>query len=498
MTVAAASSLSLASLGSVDARRASPPAYDTRGVRVGAVHIGLGAFNRAHQMDYFDTLLGRDPRWGVCGVSMHSRAAVDTLAAQDGLYTLALLDDTVRFKIIGALRETAMARDPLCLARLANPETRVVTLTITEKGYCLNAEGQLDFSHADIEKELASPAAPVTAIGLLVKGLKARKQAGAGGLDILSCDNLSGNGAKLRGAVIALAEATEPDLVHWIEDHVCFPNSLVDAITPATDEDLRQKVLHATGLRDAWPIQREAFSSWIIERPESDRSSALADAGVVFTPDARAHAQAKLWLLNGAHSALAYLGLAMGKGTVAEAMQDATLEPFVTSMMRNEIAPLLAPAEGLDIDAYSASLMKRFRNPALVHNLSQIAWDGSQKLPIRLLATIERGLKSGAPTDKLCTAVAAWMRFVRRMTLSGATLVDPMAARLHALGAALRDAESDVSAFLALSEVFSPALAGNRQFQEQLEAGYRFVMKLESAAHPTSAPRASEYTKQGE
>ena len=498
MSVAAASSISMASLGSVDVRRVTAPAYDIGDVRVGVVHIGLGAFNRAHQMEYFDKLLALDPHWAVCGVSMNSRAAIDTLARQDGLYTLALLDDTVRFKIIGALRETAMAQDSLCLSRLADPETQVVTLTVTEKGYCLNASGTLDFSNAGITKDLSSPKSASTVIGLLVRGLKARMSKRTGGIDILSCDNLTGNGSKLRGAVLEMAQAIEPDLVPWIEDHVCFPDSLVDAITPATDDDLRLRVLQATGIHDAWPIQREAFASWIIERPESQRSSALADAGVVFTPDARAHAQAKLWLLNGAHSALAYLGLAMGKATVAEAMRDSTLEAFVTSMMREEIAPRLTPAEGLNVDAYSQSLLQRFRNPALVHNLSQIAWDGSQKLPIRLLATIEQGLKSGARIDKLCTAVAAWMRFLRRMTLSGAAMVDPMAGRLQALAATLQDEDTDVSVFLTLDDIFPSALASEPIFRARLEAGYQFVMKLESATYQSSAARTAEHTKQGE
>ena len=235
--------------------------------------------------------------------------------------------------------------------------------------------------------------------------------------------------------------------------------------------------------------------SWVIERPDSQRSAALADAGVVFTPDARAHAQAKLWLLNGAHSTLAYLGLAMGKATVAEAMQDNTLQAFVTSMMQEEIAPRLKPAEGLNVDAYSQSLLQRFRNPALVHQLSQIAWDGSQKLPIRLLATIEQGLKSGSPTQKLCTAVAAWMRFVRRMTLAGSSLVDPMASRLQALAATLRDEDTDVASLLMLTSIFPPDLASEPAFRAQVEAGYRFVMKLESATHQSFAAQYAQQTK---
>ena len=234
---------------------------------MGVVHLGPGAFHRAHQAPVFDRLLARDPRWGICGVSLRSPAVRDALTPQDGLYTLVELDAEVRVRIVGALKEllTAPESPRAVLERLESIRTRMISLTVTEKGYCLGPDGALDLAHPDIAFDLTRPAAPRSAVGWLAAGLRARREVSAPGLSVVSCDNLTGNGGKLGRAVVALAEAQgDPGLADWIEARVRFPNTMVDSITPATDDALRARVHDLIGLEDAWPIRREGFTQWVI------------------------------------------------------------------------------------------------------------------------------------------------------------------------------------------------------------------------------------------
>lgn len=421
----------------LSAKTAPPLAYDRAKTKIGVLHIGPGAFHRAHQADYFDRLLAQDPRWAISAVSLRSGDLKRALAPQDGLYTLATLDETTSFRVIGAHREVLVAPPP---ARLADPDLKLVTLTITEKGYCLRPDGTLDLDRPDLAD---------SAIGWLVEGLEARRAAGLAAPAVLSCDNLPDNGAKLRGAVLALAGRQDPDLAAWIAGEVAFPSSMVDSITPATDDALRARVLEATGLEDAWPIQREAFTQWVVEDILPPGSPDLASVGVTFTHDVAAFEQAKLRLLNGAHSSLAYLGLLKGHETVAEAMADPDLAGFIETLMRQDIAPTLPG----DQSAYIDAILGRFRNPAIRHRLTQIAWDGSQKLPIRLLATVRDALEAGRSVERLGRPVAAWMRFVERQARAGVAIIDPLAEQLKAVGLA-----GGVARFLELP-MFAPTLA---------------------------------------
>lgn len=410
------------------------PAYDRSSVTTGVVHLGPGAFHRAHQAAAFDTLLASDPRWGITGVSLNSTAVADALNPQDGLYTLALLDEEVRYRVIGSIGRVLTARDgDATLAALAAPDTRIVSLTVTEKGYCLAGDGTLDTAHPGIARDLAG-GTPTTAIGWIVAGLAERRRTGAGGVTVLSCDNLASNGRKLGAAVVAFAQARDPDLARWIGDHVRFPSAMVDSITPATDDALRARVAAATGLDDAWPIQREGFTQWVIENDFAGERPELERAGVTFTDDVHGYEAAKLRLLNGAHSTLAYLGLGLGHASVAAAMRDARLAAFAERLMRDDIAPSLTPPAGLDVDAYIAAILKRFANPAIEHKLSQIAWDGSQKLPYRILDTVRDARAAGRPVDRLAVPVAAWLRFVEGAAVRGEAITDPLAERLLAHG----------------------------------------------------------------
>ncbi|HEY0436899.1 MAG TPA: mannitol dehydrogenase family protein, partial [Phenylobacterium sp.] len=265
----------------------------------------------------------------------------------------------------------------------------------------------------------------------------------------------------------------DADLARWIAGETAFPDSMVDSITPATDEPLRAEAAERLGVADAWPVQRERFVQWVVGEGLGELCAPFAEAGVTLTGDVAAFEAAKLRLLNGAHSTLAYVGLAMGLETVAEAMAQPRLAGFVEALMRRDIAPSLRPAAGLDLDSYIAAILTRFRNPAMVHRLGQIAWDGSQKLPIRLLATIAEALAAGRPADRLCLGVAAWMRFVREQARAGRDLTDPLAARLLELGRACTgDPADDVARFLDLAAVFPEGLARDPRFRTALEQAY--------------------------
>lgn len=451
------------------------PAYDRDRVTVGVVHFGPGAFHRAHQAFYFDQLLAKDPRWGICAVSLKSPGVRDALQPQDGLYTLAQLDAETTFRVVGSILEVLVAPEdpPSVFARLAAPTTRMVTLTVTEKGYCLTGAGKLDTAHPDIVHDLAQPREPVSAVGYLVEGLRRRHQAGLPPFAVVACDNLADNGWRLKAAVVAFAEAIDPSLAAWIEAEGRFPRTMVDSITPATDDALRVRVETATGLSDAWPIQREAFTQWVVEDVLGEGAPDLASVGVTLTDDVRGFERAKLRLLNGVHSTIAYVGLLKGHQTVFEAISDPELARIAEDLMVQDIIPTLTAPRGLDLAAYAQAILARFRNPEIRHLLSQIAWDGSQKLPFRILGTVADALENGRSVDRLALPLAAWMHFVRRRAAEGEKIVDPLADRLVETAAACSgDAKADVARFLKLEPVFSRNLAGNATFVAALEKAY--------------------------
>ncbi|HEY2591268.1 MAG TPA: mannitol dehydrogenase family protein [Steroidobacteraceae bacterium] len=468
------------------------PGYDRAATRIGIVHFGPGAFHRAHQAWYVDRLLASDPRWGICAVSLQSPAARDALAPQDFLYTLAELGPDTRLSIIGALRELKVSpRDrEAILARLVSPDVRFATLTVTEKGYCLDARGSLDEGHPAIAHDLAHPREPVTVIGWLAEGLRERRARGVPPFAVVSCDNLQDNGPTLRRALTSLVHRLDSGLARWIEEEVAFPRTMVDSITPATDDRLRARVATAIGLEDAWPVQREVFTQWVIEDLPAVRVADWESVGVTLTADVAVYDRAKLRLVNGAHSTLAYLGLLRGRETVSEAMSDAPLAEFVERLMREDIAPTLSSSargtsavhgtsavygasSGLDVPAYIGAVLARFRNPAMRHLLAQIAWDGSKKLPVRLIGTIEDRLRAGGSIERLVVPVAAWMRFIARQAKAGAKIVDPDAERLAAIGRACTgEARADIERFVALDTVIAPAVATHEHFSRPLERAY--------------------------
>jgi fructuronate reductase len=458
------------------------PAYDRADVRLGVAHFGPGAFHRAHQADAFDRMLAFDPRFAVCGISLRSDEVRAALEPQDGLYSLIEREAEPRVRVIGSVTRLLTApRSPEAVRQvLADPGVRFVTATVTEKGYCLTGSGDLDVADPAIRHDLEHPAAPESLIGWIALGLRQRRAAGVRPFTVLSCDNLSDNGRRLRRGVLQFAEALgDADLKSWIEGEVRFPCTMVDSITPATDEALRERARAILGLEDAWPIQRERFTQWVIEDVLPEDGPVFVEAGVTLAKDVALFERAKLRLLNGAHSTLAYLGRLRGRALVSEAMADRPLAAFVEAMMREEIAPSLTSAPGLDLDAYIRAVLQRFRNPAIAHKLSQIAWDGSQKLPFRLLQTIEEALDAGRPFARMARGVAAWMAFVRERARAGEPITDPLADRLADLGRRCTgEAAHDVGLFLGLKAVFPPRLSSDPRLRAALEAAYASLPEL--------------------
>jgi len=451
------------------------PGYRRSQTHIGTVHFGPGAFHRAHQAFYFDRLLERDSTRAVCAVSLKTASLRDALAPQDGLYTLVELDEAPTLRVIGALREVLIAgENPVAVeSRLCDPHTSMVTMTVTEKGYCLDSAGGLDLAHPDIAHDLRHAEAPRSLIGWLVRGLELRRGRGLAPYLVVCCDNLSDNGPTVRRAVLAFAAQRDARLAGWIEQAVRFPRTMVDSITPATDQALRERVAQATGLEDAWPVQRERFVQWVIEEVDFAGQPDWASVGVTVSRDVTAYERAKLRLLNGAHSTLAYLGLLAGLETVAEAMAQPALRHFIERLMVADIEPTLAVPQPGALAAYRQSILRRFENPAMRHQLAQIAWDGSQKLPIRILGTIADALHAGRPVARLTLPIAAWMHFVRARVRDGIAIVDPLGAQLAMLGRQLTGkASDDLPAFFALPAVFLPVPVQEPRFTRALGEAY--------------------------
>jgi fructuronate reductase len=451
------------------------PAYDRNATDIGVVHFGPGAFHRAHQAWFFESLLSLDPRWGISGVSLRSTDVRDALAPQDGLYTIAIRDEAVSYQVIGALREVLVAPESAAavFARLCAPTTHLVTITVTEKGYCLAADGSLDLAHPEIQRDLKSPRAPSSVVGFLAEGLRRRRDSGLPPFTVISCDNLVDNGARLARATAQFASTSDRGLASWIESEVRFPRTMVDSITPATTDALKDSVAAALGMRDRWPVQREAFVQWVIEDVFQHESPDWQSAGVTLTNDVAGYDRAKLRLLNGAHSTLAYVGSLAGYVTVADAMKDDELRAFVQTLMLEDILPTLTAPRGLDLRSYVDAILKRFRNPSMQHELAQIAWDGSQKLPFRILGTVRDALAAGRPINRLCAPLAAWMHFVRRAALKDERVKDPLAAQLFEIGRACEGrAATDTLRFLALETVFPAELRADARFTQALVKAY--------------------------
>jgi fructuronate reductase len=424
-----------ATLGALPAQIARPT-YDRSGADHQIVHLGPGAFHRAHQAVFTeDARLAGGGEWEIVGVSLRHGEARAALAPQDGLYAVEFLGEQPRVRVIGVIGEVLVAPEAprAVLAALAAPATHIATLTVTEAGYCLDGEGALDLRHPDIIQDLAGHTR--SAVGWIVRALGERRRTEAGPLTVISCDNLLHNGARLEAAVLALADRLDPGLAAWIGAHVAFPCTMVDCIVPGSDARHRARVASALGVIDLASVQREDFAQWAIEDRFAGQRPAWERAGVEIVASVAAHERLKLHVLNAAHSALAYLGLPRGVDYMRQAIADPDLAGFADAMIAQEVAPALSD---LAIEPYWQSVRARLANPMLDHRLSQIGEDGSVKLAQRVFPLIIAGAGSGRPTPRLAAVVRAWLDCARR-GLARDVRADRLAASGGELAAALDD-----------------------------------------------------------
>ncbi|WP_442582967.1 mannitol dehydrogenase family protein [Mesorhizobium sp. ASY16-5R] len=435
-------------------RAAATPAYDRSAVAEGIVHLGVGAFHRAHQAVYVDDCLAAGERdWGIAGVSLRSSDTRDALAPQDGLYTIAVRDGSEdALRVIGSLKSLLVApEDPeAVLARLADPQTRIVTLTVTEKAYMRGAGGGLDTGHADIAWDIANLGRPRTVFGFLAGALARRRDAGIPPFTVLCCDNLPANGETVRKLLLQFAGLSGGDLAAFIENEVAFPSTMVDRIVPSTTDADRQKISEALGVEDAWPVMTEPFMQWVVEENFPSGRPPWEKFGVTMVKDVRPFEDMKLRLLNGSHSGMAYLGLLLGHPTVADAFGDPRIRGFVDRYWA-EVIPTLPKDSGLDTSAYTAALAERFSNPALRHRTSQIGTDGSQKLPQRVVAPARMRLEDGQPVTQLMLVAAAWIAACRERgkSMPAGHFTDPLDAKLAEIFAATDEPSQLVHAVFA-------------------------------------------------
>ncbi|PQA89768.1 mannitol dehydrogenase [Marinicaulis flavus] len=452
------------------------PAFDRAAAAIGQVHLGAGAFFKAHLAPYTQTAIeeaGGD--WAVCGASLRSPDARDALEPQDNLFTVTEKDgDSAQTSLMTILKDMHVApENPAALiGAIADPAIKIVTATITEKGYCLNpASSGLDFDHPDVKHDLENPAAPKTAIGLLAAAIHKRVAARAP-LTVLSCDNLPGNGALFKNAVRDFIMEADPGATAALDEFVRFPSSMVDRITPATTDEDRREVMTRTGLFDAAAVVTEPFTQWVIEDDFVAERPQWEAGGALLAADVAPYETAKLRLLNGAHSAIAYLGYLMGCETVSDAMARPDVAAFVRALQEDEIAPTVPAPANMPLGPYIEDLAQRFRNPALKHRTWQIAMDGSQKLPQRWVKTIRAQLENSGPLNRLSLAVAAWTQYVTGVDERGTPIDvrDPMATRLKRIGAeAGGDPAEQARAFLSIREIFGTDLIQSARFTQTLE-----------------------------
>ena len=398
------------------------PAYDRAAQTAGIVHIGIGAFHRAHQAVYTDDAMNAgDTGWGIIGVSLRSGDVSAQLNPQDGLYTVSTRSAAgSELRLVGAVARVLVAsEDPQAvIAAIAAPTTHIVSFTVTEKAYLRRADGSLN---------LAAATGASSLYRFVAAGLAARKAAGLPGLTLLSCDNLADNGAVLRRLMREYLTAYHPDLTAWFDATCTCPATMIDRIVPATTDADRAAVEATLGARDEGAVVTEGFSQWVIEDDFAGPRPRWEKVGAQLVADVAPYEAAKLRMLNGAHSALAYIGLGRGHDFVHQAIADPAIRPVIERLMRDEAAPTIDAAPGQDLAAYADALLDRFANPALHHRLIQIAMDGSQKIPQRWLETLAWHQARGQRCPALEAAVAAWIAFLR----SDHPIDDPLADQLR-------------------------------------------------------------------
>ncbi|OBH88877.1 mannitol dehydrogenase [Mycobacterium sp. E2733] len=409
-------------------RRIAIPTYERSALQRGVVHIGAGNFHRAHQAVYFDDLArsGISHRWGVTGVSLHSPGAKDLLSAQDGLYTVVQRGhDGQTARVVGSIGSVHFAPNDGAAVRaaLADPRTRIVSLTITDNGYFLDpVTDEFDAYHPDVRADLVASDGYATAWGYLAEALDWRRRAGFAPFTVLCCDNIPGDTRPARTALVSFAACKDPGLARWIEKHVAFPSTMVDRITPQTSKSERTFVEQTFGVADKCPIVTEPYRQWVIEDSFSDGRPPLEEVGAEFVADVSDHKLIKTRLLNGTHIALACLATLAGYQRTDEAMRDRVVFDYVEKLLRDEIQPLLPAVPGMNCPEYRATLLDRLGNPCMSDQLSRLARRGTSKITSFVLPSLQEAITRGRPHTLLMLGVAGWARYMRGHDLQGRKL----------------------------------------------------------------------------
>lgn len=452
--------------------RISGPAYDRNSLKMGMVHIGVGGFHRAHQAFYAHNLFEKFnvSEWGICGIGLRKddQKIHDILQKQDGLYTLIVKhpDGKIAPQIIGSISNFLLGVDnPIpVIDRMAHPSTKIVSLTITEGGYNFNpSTGAFDFENPNIQYELKHPDRPKTVYGFLTASLKKRRDAGLPAFTIMSCDNIQHNGEVARNMLLSFAKKQDAALADWIEQEVCFPNSMVDRITPVTTQSDIEWLRKSYGIKDEWPVTCEPFIQWVVEDKFSNGRPEFEKVGVQFVPDVKPYEKMKLRLLNAGHSVLGILGAIYGHQTINACMEDKVFVAYLRAFMDKEASPVLDEVKGIDIEEYKDSLVSRFANPNIKDGVSRICSESSAKLPKFLIPTIQENLAGNGSIEFATLVIAAWCYYSDKSIDKNGhpiEIIDAMGTELHQ---AANQTKTDPLTFIKQESLFGN-LAQNERF----------------------------------
>ncbi|MBQ4914709.1 mannitol dehydrogenase family protein [Maribacter sp. MMG018] len=448
------------------------PSYNRNDLVPGMVHIGVGGFHRSHQAFYTDALQEKynTLEWGICGIGLREgdRKIHDVLTKQNGLYTLIVKhpDGKVEPRVIGSICDFLLGVDDAeqVIDRMADPATKIVSLTITEGGYNFNpSTGEFDFENQDIQHDLEHPDAPKTVYGFLTASLKKRRKENLPAFTLMSCDNIQHNGDVARTMLLAFAKRQDADLAEWIEQEVCFPNSMVDRITPVTTGADIAYLEETYGIKDEWPVTCEPFIQWVVEDNFSNGRPEFEKVGVQFVPDVKPYEKMKLRLLNAGHSVLGILGAIHGYPTINACMEDPTFVTYLRTFMDREATPTLDEVKGIDLNDYKDSLQARFANPNIKDSVSRICSESSAKLPKFLFETLQENLTAERSIDFISLIIAAWCYYSDKQTDKNGQpleIIDAMQEELHE---AAKQTDTDPLAFVKQKSLFGD-LANNERF----------------------------------
>ena len=450
------------------------PTFDRKELISGMVHIGVGGFHRSHQAFYTQKLQEEHyaPEWGISGIGLREgdRKIHDVLAKQDGLYTLIVKepDGEVIPNVIGSIRDVLLGVGDAAavIDLMAQASTKIVSLTITEGGYNFNpSTGEFDFENSDIKHDLKYPDNPKTVYGFLTAALKKRREAQLPAFTIMSCDNIQHNGDVARNMLLAFTRRKDEALAHWIEQEVCFPNSMVDRITPVTTQSDIDYLAKTYGIIDEWPVTCEPFIQWVVEDDFSCGRPEFEKVGVQFVPDVKPYEKMKLRLLNAGHSVLGILGALHGHKTINACMEDKTFVTYLRAFMDKEATPTLDEVKGIDLNVYKDSLEARFANPNIKDSVSRICSEGSAKLPKFLIATLQENLAKGRNIEFVTLVIAAWCYYSDKQTDRNGQPLEIIDAMQKELRQAAQLTKTDPLAFIKQESLFGN-LAENKRFTE--------------------------------